>query len=119
MGPDKSVVMVLTEEAVLHRSPDGGRTVETQMTKIAQVATAAGKSITGVRFMLMSPADPNRALLVGNDQAHFVTKDAGSSYQLINSVVPFEDIKLHPTDPEAILAAEDTCATKKTAECYR
>ena len=119
VGPQKQVVMVLTENAILSRSPDNGRTFESQMPKIQQLAKDGKKSITGVRFMTVSAADPNCLLMVGNNNAHFVTKDAGDTYALVNSVVPFEDIKLHPYDANAMLAAEDTCASKKSKECYR
>jgi len=89
------------------------------MVKIQLVAAEAGKTISGVRYMLVSPADSKRVMFVGNNNAHFLTKDGGATYELVNSLVPFEDIKLHPTDPDAILAAEDTCATKKGTDCYR
>ena len=41
------------------------------------------------------------------------------THMLCQPVVPFEDIKLHPYDANAMLAAEDTCASKKSKECYR
>jgi len=119
VGKDKNVVLVLTEDAILHRSPDYGKTFEDQMVKIQLVATQHQKSITGVRYMIVSPADRNYCIFVGNDNTHFVTKDAGATYTMVNSLVPFEDIKLHPKDPMALLAAEDTCATKKNTDCFR
>lgn len=119
VGDDKNMVLVLTEEAILHRSADFGKTFENQMVKIQLVAAENKKTITGVRYMLVSPADSKRVMFVGNNNAHFLTKDGGATFELVNSLVPFEDIKLHPTDPESILAAEDTCATKKAKECYR
>jgi hypothetical protein len=119
VGTDKNIVLVLTEEAILHRSADFGKTFENQMVKIQLVAAENKKTITGVRYMLISPADSNRVMFVGNNNAHFVTKDGGATFELVNSLVPFEDIKLHPADPDSILAAEDTCATKKQKECYR
>ena len=57
------------------------------MPKIQKLAKDASKSITGVRFMTVSSADPNCLLMVGNNNAHFVTKDAGNTYELVNSVV--------------------------------
>ena len=106
-------------EQTFNGSADFGKTFENQMVKIQLVAAENKKTITGVRYMLVSPADSKRVMFVGNNNAHFLTKDGGATFELVNSLVPFEDIKLHPTDPGSILAAEDTCATKKAKECYR
>lgn len=119
VGNDKQVVLVLTEELVLHRSPDSGKTFENQMSKFSDVASKQQKTISGIRYLLVSAADPNRIFFVGSGNTHFVTRDGGVTYEFVNSVVPFEDIKLSPSDPDAMIAAEDTCASGKSRECYR
>jgi outer membrane biosynthesis protein TonB len=52
VGKDKNVVLILTEDAILHRSPDYGKTFDDQMVKIQLVASQHQKSITGVRYMI-------------------------------------------------------------------
>ena len=71
--------------------------------------------------MLASKADPLRVFFVGSEDSHFTTKDGGKTFQLVNSVVAFEDIKLHPEHAECMMAAQDTCSGGKSSQkpCYR
>jgi hypothetical protein len=122
IGPNKNTVLVLTEDAILHRSPDRGKTFSNQMTKLQAVAANSKKTVSGIRYMLASKADPNSVFFVGSEDSHFTTTDAGKTFKLVNSIVPFEDIKLHPTHKECMMAAEDTCSGKaktKGGPCYR
>jgi hypothetical protein len=80
------------------------------MKKLQAVAQGKGKTVSGIRYMLASKADPLRVFFVGSEDSHFTTMDGGKTFKLVNSVVAFEDIKLHPTHAECMMAAQDTCS---------
>ena len=122
IGKGKNIVLILTEDAILHRSNDDGKTFSNQMKKLQAVAQGKGKTVSGIRYMLASKADPLRVFFVGSEDSHFTTMDGGKTFKLVNSVVAFEDIKLHPTHAECMMAAQDTCSggkAKKGQPCYR
>ncbi len=122
IGKGKNIVLILTEDAILHRSNDNGKTFSNQMKKLQAVAQGKGKTVSGIRYMLASKADPLRVFFVGSEDSHFTTMDGGKTFKLVNSVVAFEDIKLHPTHAECMMAAQDTCSggnAKKGQPCYR
>ncbi len=123
IGKGKNIVLILTEDAILHRSNDDGKTFSNQMKKLQAVAQQKGKTISGIRYMLASKADPLRVFFVGSEDSHFTTTDGGKTYKLVNSVVAFEDIKLHPEHGECMMAAQDTCSGgnkgKQGKVCYR
>ena len=121
IGKDKRIVLILSEDAILHRSNDNGKTFSNQMKKLQAVAGQKSKTVSGIRYMLASKADPLRVFFVGSEDSHFTTKDGGKTFQLVNSVVAFEDIKLHPEHAECMMAAQDTCSGGKSSQkpCYR
>ena len=83
-------------------SNDDGKTFSNQMKKLQAVAQGKGKTVSGIRYMLASKADPLRVFFVGSEDNHFTTMDGGKTFKLVNSVVAFEDIKLHPTHVESV-----------------
>ena len=75
-----------------------------------------------VKKLIVSPVDPNCVFVVGQGVNHWVTRDAGRSFQPVNSVVKFHDVIMHPTDKNRVLASSMAAKchdAKASGLCYK
>lgn len=60
--------------------------------------------MTHVSSMFISEKDPHKVLFTGKDRANFHTLDMGTTYTACPSI-EIQDVRLHPTQPDWILAS--------------
>ena len=135
VSANRKTVFILTDMNHLYRSTDEGKTWTSQMDKLKEAIpkkmymAADRKEATSVKKIIVSAADPNVVILVGQKSGLWVTPDAGRSYifsdvpepligvkedagskggssiEVETVLVPFHDVIPHPTEAKQLLAS--------------
>lgn len=116
------VVFVITKERTLYRSADDGRTFANVNEQLEDADTEEDSTRNGVLAMHPSDADPARVFFKGGGTVHWVTYNGGRTFHAIRPRLRLHEVKLHRTDPEAILATKlsDVCSGLSTSGfCYQ
>ena len=89
----------------LYRSSDEGKTLLNFVTSLKAFGSNQPAKTPKVKKLVVSPVDPSCVFVVGKGVNHWVTRDAGRSFEPVNSVVKFHDVVMHPTDSKRVLAS--------------
>ena len=122
VGQGRRTVLVLTTASNLYRSSDEGKTWLNVVTSLKTFGTNQPAKTPKVKKLIVSPVDPNCVFIVGQGVNHWVTRDAGRSFQPVNSVVKFHDVIMHPTDKNRVLASSMAAKchdTQANGVCYK
>jgi hypothetical protein len=122
VGPRRRTVLVLTTANNLYRSSDEGKTWLNVVTSLKAFGTNKPAKTPKVKKLVVSPVDPNCVFVVGQGINHWVTKNAGRTFEPVNSIVKFHDVIMHPTDKESVLASSMAAKchdTQANGVCYK
>eukprot|EP00301_Raphidiophrys_heterophryoidea_P025845 c8766_g1_i1.p1 GENE.c8766_g1_i1~~c8766_g1_i1.p1 ORF type:complete len:832 (-),score=166.43 c8766_g1_i1:209-2704(-) len=113
-GKTNKVVVVKSAAGTIYRSEDNGKTWENQMQKMrgSLVEVANGKA--GIQDVMISEADRDYIFFQGRGDTHWVTRDAGKTYDMLAGSFPIKQIILHKTHPDWVLASRWSQGCKLT-----
>ena len=100
---------------VIYRSADEGRTWEAQFAKMERPEDVADVG-SGVISFHVSPANADVVFFRGSGKHHWASRDRGERYQLLSPSFTIKEIKMHPTQPQWLLASHltDGCHSDPT-----
>lgn len=122
VGPRRRTVLVLTTANNLYRSSDEGKTWLNVVTSLKAFGTNKPAKTPKVKKLVVSPVDPNCVFVVGQGINHWVTRNAGRTFEPVNSIVKFHDVIMHPTNKESVLASSMAAKchdTQANGVCYK
>ena len=111
VGADKKTVFVRSQKNFVYRSGDEGRTWERQNWKMEKTREDEEKS--GILSFHVSPADTSRIFFRGTNRQHWLTTDRGVKYVPLEPSFVIKEVKMHPTEPEWMLASHLTEGCKR------
>jgi len=106
----KHNVFVLSEKGQLYRSTDGGATWNNQQKKLAMEAGSRGVKIKSMHISKKH----STVFFIGHEDNNWVTIDGGDSY-IKTPPLDLIDVRLHPTNPEWILASGNSNGCKSSS----
>ena len=117
VGADKKTVFVRSQKNFVYRSGDEGRTWERQNWKMEKTREDEEKS--GILSFHVSPADTSRIFFRGTNRQHWLTTDRGVKYVPLEPSFVIKEVKMHPTEPEWMLASHLTegCKRAERVDC--
>eukprot|EP00300_Choanocystis_sp_HF-7_P006259 c14588_g2_i1.p1 GENE.c14588_g2_i1~~c14588_g2_i1.p1 ORF type:complete len:820 (+),score=183.65 c14588_g2_i1:31-2490(+) len=104
-GKSNKVVFVRSSIGTLYRSSNHGKNWEYQNSKLSgSLVVESDKK--GVADMLISEANPDYVFFQGYGATHWVTRDAGETYETLSTGFQVKQVVLHPSEPEWLLASK-------------
>jgi hypothetical protein len=110
-------VFVVSSYGTLYRSVDEGRTFRDLTVLLTHFEDAGG-----VASISVAPGDQSgsRVIATSHSTINWASRDGGASWVAVNTTVAIEDIILHPTLPDVLIALEldPTCYEANYSQCH-
>jgi hypothetical protein len=116
VGADKKTIFVRSSKNFVYRSGDEGRTWERQNWKMDKTSD---DEKSGILSFHVAPGDTSKVFFRGVGRQHWLTTDRGGKYQPLEPAFTIKEVKIHPIEPEWMLASHltDGCKKQERQDC--
>ena len=111
VGAERKTLFVRSQKNFVYRSGDEGKTWERQNWKMEKTSD---EDKSGILSFHVSPSDTSKIFFRGIGRQHWMTTDRGARYQPLDPSFIIKEIKMHPNEPDWMLASSLTDGCRKT-----